>query len=95
MKTALVQWFSNKQSTVGTSVFGAEYVNMKQGIDAPRGLRYKLRMMGILISSPSFLYGDNTLVVCYTSRPETVLRKKSDSVCYHAVHESVAVGVPS
>ena len=27
-----------------------------------------------------------------TSRPESVLRKKSNSVCYHAVHESVAVG---
>ena len=30
--------------------------------------------------------------VPYTSRPESVLRKKSNSVCYHAVHESVAIG---
>ena len=34
MNTALVQWFSKKQSTVETSVFGAEFVAMKQGIDA-------------------------------------------------------------
>ena len=27
-----------------------------------------------------------------TSRPESVLRKKSNSVCYHAVCESVAMG---
>ena len=39
---ALVQWFSKKQSTVETSVFGAEFVAVKQGIDALRGLRYKL-----------------------------------------------------
>ena len=32
--TALVQWFSKKKSTVETSVFGTEFVNMKQGIDA-------------------------------------------------------------
>ena len=45
--TILVQWFSKKQSTVQTSVFGAKFVAMKQGIEALRGLRYKCRMMGI------------------------------------------------
>ena len=34
VNTALVQWLSKKQSTVETSVFGAEFVAMKQGIDA-------------------------------------------------------------
>ena len=64
MNTALVQWFSKKQSTLETSVFGAEFVAMKQGIDALRGLRYKLRMMGITISSPSArgLVGSNTVL---------------------------------
>ena len=28
----------------------------------------------------------------YTSKLEPVFRKKSSSVCYHAVHESVAMG---
>ena len=88
----LVQWFSKKQSTVETSVFGAEFVAMKQGIDALRGLRYKLRMMGISISGPSYIYGDNMSVINNTSRPESVLRKKSNSVCYHAFYESVAMG---
>ena len=32
------------------------------------------------------------VVVHNTSRQESVLRKKSNSVCYHAVHESVAMG---
>ena len=89
--TALVQWFSKKHSTVETSVFGTEFVTMKQGIDTLRGLRYKLRMMGILISSPSYIYWDNMSSVQNTSRPASVLRKKSNSVCYHTVHESVAM----
>ena len=91
MKTALVQWFTKKQSTVETSVFGTEFVAMKQGIDALQGLIYKLRMMGISMSSPSYIYGDNMLVIHNSSKPESVLRKKSNSVCYHSVHESVAM----
>jgi len=40
-------WNSKKQATIKTSgVFGAEFVAMKQGVEALRGLRYKLlRMM--------------------------------------------------
>ena len=64
---------------------------MKQGTDALRGSRYKLRIMGIPISGPSYIYGNNRSVVNNTSRPESVLRKKSNSVCYNAVHESVAL----
>ena len=48
-------------------------------------------MMGIQISSPSFIYGDNMSLVYNTSRPEQVLRKKSNSICYHAAYESVAI----
>ena len=48
---SIVQWFSKKQSTVERLVFGTEFVTMKQGIYALQGLRYKLRMMGILISN--------------------------------------------
>ena len=31
-------------------------------------------------------------VVHNTSKPESALRKKSNLVCYHAAHESLAVG---
>ena len=34
VNTALVQWFSKKQSTLVTSVFGAKFVAIKQGINA-------------------------------------------------------------
>ena len=44
------------------------------------------------MSSPSYIHGDTMPVIYNSSRPESVLRKKSNSVCYHAVHESVAMG---
>ena len=47
--------FFKKQSTVKTSDFGAEFVAMKEGIDALSSLKYKLEMMCIPISGP-FLY---------------------------------------
>ena len=61
-----MQLFSKEQFTVETLVFGAEFVIMKQGIDALRGLMYNHRMMSISISGPSFIDGDNMSVVHYT-----------------------------
>ena len=45
VNSALVNWISKKQATIETSVFGADFVAMKQGMEAVRGLRYNLRMM--------------------------------------------------
>ena len=65
---------------------------MNHGIEAARGLRYKLRMMGVEIDGPTYVYGDNMSVIHNTQRPESTLKKKSNSICYHAVRESVAMG---
>ena len=65
---------------------------MKHGMETLRGLRYKLRMMGVPLTGPSFIYGDNMSVIYNTSRPESTLKKKCNSICYHAVQESVAMG---
>ena len=79
---ALIAWFSKKQPAIETSVFGAEFVAMKQGMEAfLRGLRYKLQMMGVALSGPSYIYGDNMSVIHNTQQPKLVLKKKSNSVC--------------
>ena len=91
MNSAMVMWQGKRQATIETSVFGAEFVAMKHGIEATRGLRYKLRMMGVEIDGPTHVHGDNMSVIHNTQRPETTLKKKSNSICYHAVRESVAM----
>ena len=90
VNSAPVTWMSKKQPTIETSVFGAEFVALKHGVETLRGLRYKLRMMGVPISGPSFIYGDNMSVINNTQKPESTLKKKSHQLCYHAVRESVA-----
>ena len=73
-------------------MFGAEFSALRHGIENLHGNRYKLRMMGIPINGPSYVYGDNMSVVTNVSRPESTLKKKSNSICYHSVREAVAMG---
>jgi hypothetical protein len=50
-------------------------------------------MMGVAISGPSYIHGDNIMSVLYnTQRPESVLKKKSNAICYHKIWEAVAMG---
>jgi hypothetical protein len=85
-------WLSKQQATIETLIFGAEFVAMKHGIEMLRGLRYKIRMMGIPLSGPTNIYGDNKSQVTNSSRLESTLKKKCNSICYHAIGESVAMG---
>ena len=36
---------------------------MKKGIETVRGIRYKLRMMGVKLSGPTYVYGNNMSVI--------------------------------
>jgi hypothetical protein len=92
LNMAPIVWFSKRQPNVESSVFGAEFFAMKNGIETCRGLRYKLRMVGVTLSGPTFVYGDNITFVHNTQRPESVLKKKSNIMFYHAVRESAAMG---
>ena len=49
-------------------------------------------MMGIPLSDPSLIYGDNVAVIQNTQIPEPTLRKKSNSIYYHEILDSVAMG---
>ena len=89
---ALIYWLSKKQATVKKSVFGSEFVAMTHGIETMRGLCYKLCMMGFPIDGPTYIFGDNMSMIFNTSRTEAQLKKKPNSICYHAVWEAAAMG---
>ena len=90
MNMAPVYWLSRKQTSVETSSFGSEFCALKQCCEYLRGLRYKLRMMGIPVENPCFVYGDNQSVLWNTTIPESTLKKKTSSVAYHFVREGVS-----
>ncbi len=89
---ALIDWVSKKQATIETSVFGAGIIAMKHGIEKLQGLCYKLCMMGIPLTGSSYIFADNMSQVTNATIPELTLKKKCNSICYHAVQESVTMG---
>ena len=92
LNSALVYWSSKKQTSVESSSFGSEFCAMKQCCEYLRGLRYKLRMMGIPVDGPAYIYGDNQSVLANTTIPDSTLKKKSQSIAYHFVREGAARG---
>jgi hypothetical protein len=65
---------------------------MKHGIGKLQELCYKLCMMGIPLTGPSYIIADNKSQVTNATIPESTLKKKCNSICYHEVQESVAMG---
>ena len=47
-------------------------------------------MMGISCEDPTFIYGDNQSVLANTTIPDSMLKKKSQSITYHFVREGAA-----
>ena len=90
LNSAPIYWMSKKQTSVETSSFGSEFIAMKQCTEYIRGLRYKLRMMGIPCEGPAFVYGDNQSVLANTTIPDSTLKKKSQGIAYHFVREGCA-----
>ena len=80
LNNAPIYWFSKKQTSCETSSFGAEFIAMKTCCEYVRGLRYKLRMMGIPVNLPTYIFCDNKSVLANASVPHSSLKKKSSSV---------------
>ncbi|KAL7471119.1 hypothetical protein ACHAXS_011409 [Conticribra weissflogii] len=83
LNTALVSWYSKRQSTIEMCTFGAVFVVMKTGIEALCGIHYKLNMMGIPIDGTTHIYGDIMSVINNTLKPESILKKEKHSMLSH------------
>jgi hypothetical protein len=90
---APILWYSKKQNSIETSIFGSEFTALKTAVELIKGLRYKLRMMGIPLDGHAHVRVDNMSVVNNTTAPESTLKKKSNAIAYHFVQESVAAGI--
>ena len=90
---AVVFTFSKRQTTVEAATFGSELIASRIAKEKVQALLYKLRMMGVPVISPSIMVVDNESVVKSVSVPESRLKKKHLSICYHSVREAVAGGI--
>ena len=90
LQNSPIYWIYRKQAICETSTFRSEFCAMKQATEYMRGLRYKLRMMGIPCNKPTFVYGDNKLVLANMYVPISQLKRKSNRIAYHFVREGCA-----
>jgi hypothetical protein len=86
-------WYTKKQNSVETSTFGSEFMALKTAVEMIKGMRYKLRMMGIPLDGHAHVRVDRMSVVVNTSAPESTLKKKSNAIAYHFTRESVAADI--
>ena len=88
-----IKWYSKRQTTVETSSYGSELVAARIAIELVIELRYKLRMLGVPVDSPTHLLGDNMSVVLNTTVPSSQLKKKHNAIAYHRVREAIAANI--
>jgi hypothetical protein len=93
LNSAPILWYFKKQNSIETSTFGSEFTAMKTGVELSEGRRHKLRMMVVPLNGRTHIKVGNTSVVKNTSIPESMLKKKRNSITYHSyVRERAAAG---
>ena len=94
VNNAPIIWHSRRQNTVEASTFGSEFIAMKACIEAITHLRYKLRMFGIPVADEgTHIFCDNEAVVKNSTKVESTLNKKHNSIAYHYTRWNVTAGV--
>jgi hypothetical protein len=88
-----IQWFCKKQNVVETATYGSEFMVARQATEQIMDLRYTLRMMGIPIDGPSWMFGDNQSVVTSSTIPHSNLNKRHNALSYHRVREAISAGI--
>ena len=63
---------------------------MKTVVEQIEAFRYKLWMFGIPIEGPTNVFCDTEAVFKNISIPDSTLKKKHTSICYHRAREGVA-----
>ncbi len=74
MNRAPIIWYSKRQNTVETSIFGSEFTAMKISVELIEALRYKLRMFVVPIDGSTNVFCDNEAVYKSTVMPESFMK---------------------
>jgi hypothetical protein len=85
-----IDWFSKRQNTVETATYGSEFTAARLATDQIVDLRYTLRMLGVPLDGPAWMFGDNQSVVTSSNLPHSPLTKRHNALAYHRVREAIA-----
>ena len=88
-----VIWSSKRQGCIATSTYCAEFVAMRSAVEEAISIRYMLRCLGVPITKPTNLFGDNFGVIQSAEIPDGELKKKHIAISYHYVREAIAARI--
>jgi hypothetical protein len=71
-----VQWFSKKQNLVETATYGSEIMVARKATQQIMDLRYTLRMMGIPLDGPAWMFGDSHSVITSSNTPHSTFNQR-------------------
>lgn len=87
-----ILWKSRRQGAFQTLTYGAEFSAMRTATEEAIAICYMLCSLGIKVSRPSDLSGDNAVISNATTYDAT-LKKKNVALSYHSVKKSIAAGI--
>ena len=90
-----VYWSSKRQASVQTATFGAEFIALKRAVKEAITVRYCLKSMGVRVTKPTVIYGDNLSSIKNTIEPGSPLKKKYLALSYHFCREYFSAGIVS
>ena len=89
VNTTQTDWFSKRQTTAETAMYGSEIVVAKTATEQIMDLRNTLRYLGVHITNKAYLFGDNKSVVMSSTIPQSILNKRHTMLSYHRVREAI------
>lgn len=84
---------SKRQGAIETSTYGAEFIAMKTAVEEVIAVRYMLRCLGVKVSRPSHILGDNRSVIINATVHSSLLKKKHVAIAYHLTREATAARI--
>jgi hypothetical protein len=89
----VIDWYSKQQNTVETATYGLEFVAAQSSTEQIMDHCYTLRMLGVPIDGPAWMFGDNKSVEMSCNLPHASLTKHHNALAFHRVREAIAAGV--
>jgi Reverse transcriptase (RNA-dependent DNA polymerase) len=88
-----VIWMSKRQGAIATSTYGAELCAARTATEEAISIRYMLRSLGVPITKPTLMLGDNLGSLQSVTSPGAICKKKHTQINFHYVREAVAAGI--
>ncbi len=83
-------WYRKQQRYIATSTYCAKFIFMHSAVVEAISIRFMLRCLGIPVTSPTDLFGNNFGVIQSAKIPEGELKKKHIAFSHHDVRQASA-----